>query len=235
MQHHLIRMAAASLFVTTLGTVATAQTAAAGGTGKLQSLGSANPKAPTMSREELRTCLNQQAELKNRATKMAEQRAALDAERKMLEQENESLKLQHKELAERARKTTEELNSTVAAHTEQVQKFNEKMDALNAAMKRGENVDRRRSLLEREGVQIQKVSDDLNVRNSAAMADLETQQKALNARLADFDARTDNWNARNAPMNSLADSYTDDLTSWKTVCGGRNFRESDEQAIRAGK
>ena len=212
---------------------AAAQTAA---DGKLQSLGNAGAKAPIMSREELRACLNEQAGLKTRSQELASQRAALDAERKQLEADNDALKQRRDEMAAKAERLANELNIQVAAHTETVTKFNAKMDALNVAMKNNEsNVDRRRTLLEREGAQIQKTSDELNARNVAAQAEIDAAQVSLKAGLADFQAHIDDWNARNKKMEPAADAYDDQLGAWKSRCGGRNYRESDERAIRAGK
>ena len=224
---------ASALVLTLCAGVAGAQTTPAGG--KVSSLGNAGAKATVMSRDELRACLKQQAELKGRSDEALTKRAALDTERKQLEVDNEALKVERDALVKKADQIAADNNAKVAAHAERVSKFNEKMDQLNAAMKRGDNVDRRRQLLEREGADIQKTSDDLNAQNVAVQASLAEDQKGLNAKFSAFEARIADWNQRNKAMDSVAAVYDDDMTSWKTRCGGRNYRESDFEAIRAGK
>jgi chromosome segregation ATPase len=229
--HH--RASAAGLLLALVAGLAQAQSAPAGG--KVQSLGNASAKAPIMSRDELRTCLKQQADFKTRSADMASQRAALDAERQALEKDNANLAQLRDELAAKAERSANEVNIKVAAHAETVQKFNAKMDELNEAMKRREDVARRRANLEREGAVIQKTSDELNAANAAAQADIDASQRTLNAKFADFEVRIADWNQRNKQMDPTVANYEDDLAAWKTRCGGRNYRETDEQAIRAGK
>jgi uncharacterized coiled-coil protein SlyX len=230
------RAGLAGLTLALMSQLVLAQTApAAPANGKLQSLGSATAKAPIMSRDELRACLREQSEFKTRSADMASQRLTLDVERKALEQDNDALRKERDALASRVERTVNEINARVAAHTDTVKKFNDQMETLNAAVKKGENVDRRRAVLEREGAQLQKTSDELNATNAAAQAEIDAAQKSLTSRFAVIETRVADWNVRNRKMEPVAALYDDDMSSWKTRCGGRNYRESDEQAIRAGK
>ncbi|GAA0761994.1 hypothetical protein LRH25_22275 [Ideonella azotifigens] len=202
---------------------------------KLQSLGNANAKASVMSREELRACFKEQDSIKAASIDLGTKRTALDAERKQLETENEAMKQQRDALAARVNQNAADMNARVAAHSAKVEAFNQKMDALNAAAKKGENIDRRQQVLEREGKEIQKTSDELNEAGKVFQASVDEDKNKLDSQFQQFQVKTDQWNTRNHDMDVAAANYDADLSSWKTRCGGRNYRESDEKAIRAGK
>jgi chromosome segregation ATPase len=203
--------------------------------GKLQSLGKAGAGASVMSREELRACLQDQQDLKTSADGMASQRAALDAERKGLEVENDAIKAERDALAAKVDATVQANNAKVAAQAASVNAFNAKMEEMNVALKRGDNVDRRRQLLERDGKKLQADSDALNAANKAEQDSFAASDAAIKDKFAKLEARISEWNERNKKMNPIADAYDDKLQSWKLRCGTRNYRESDEKAIRAGK
>jgi hypothetical protein len=67
-----------------------AGSALAADNGKISTLGNASAKAPVMSRDELRVCLQQDA-LKARAEDAKAKRAQLDVERKQLEADKEAI------------------------------------------------------------------------------------------------------------------------------------------------
>jgi hypothetical protein len=203
--------------------------------GKVQTLGNAKASASIMSREELRACLKDQENLKTSAAGMASQRTALDAERKALEVENDAIKAERDVLAAKVEAAVQVNNAKVAAQAASVNAFNTKMDELNVAMKRGDNVDRRRQLLERDGKKLQADSDALNAANKLEQDAIAASDAAIKDKFTKLEARISEWNERNQKMNPVADAYDDKLQSWKLRCGTRNYRESDEQAIRAGK
>jgi chromosome segregation ATPase len=225
------RASLAGLMIALCAGVAHGQTA----DGKVQSLGNASASASIMSREELRACLKDQASLKASADSMAGQRAALDAERKGLEVENDAIKAERDALAAKVEAAVQANNAKVAAQAASVNAFNTKMDELNVAIKRGDNVERRRQSLEREGKKLQADSDELNAANKVEQDAIAASDSAIKDKFAKLEARISEWNERNKQMNPVADAYDDKLQSWKLRCGTRNYRESDEKAIRAGK
>ena len=211
-----------------------AGSALAADNGKINTLGNASAKAPIMSREELRACLKQQDALKARAEDGKSKRAQLDAERKQLEADKDAIAAEHAALAARIEKTASDFNAKVAEQSKTVEEFNAKMDAMNKAAAKGDNVDRQRQKLEREGKAIQQASDDLNAQNKTLNDQIATDKAAFDAKNTAFQARADDWNARNRTMDTTAAEYDADLDVWKKQCGGRNYREIDEKVIRSG-
>jgi chromosome segregation ATPase len=235
MQTFTPRASVAGLMLALCAAAAQAQTAANAPAGKVQSLGNASATASVMSRDELRACLRDQDALKATAASLADRRVALNAEQKALESENDGLKKERDAMAAKIEASAQAINAKVAAQAASVNAYNEKMDAMNAAAKKGENVDRRRQLLERDGKALQAASDSLNESVKAAQTENEATEKSLNERFAAFEGRIANWNTRNKQINPDADAYDEKLQSWKLRCGTRNYRESDEKAIRDGR
>jgi uncharacterized coiled-coil DUF342 family protein len=188
-----------------------------------------------MNRDELRQCFKQQDEIKAASKSLGERRKALDEAKAPLTAEAEGLGSERETLVKRADRVADEANAKVAMQAAAVQKYNEKIDQLNAATKKGENVDRKRQLLDREGVALQRSSDELNTVNNAAQESLQQAQRELNEKLAAHEAHIADWNRANKSIEKDAAVYDDDLASWKRRCGGRNYRESDEKAIREGR
>lgn len=203
--------------------------------GKVQSLGNAGAGASIMSREELRACLKDQQDLKTASEAMASQRAALDAERKGLEVENDAIKAERNALAADVETKAKLMNARVAEQSASVNAFNDNMAKLNAAQERGEDVERKRQQLARGGKKLQIDSDAMNAANKVEQDAIAASDAAIKDKFAKLEARIAEWNVRNKQMNPVADAYDDKLQSWKLRCGTRNYRESDERAIRAGK
>ncbi|WP_374430850.1 hypothetical protein [Ideonella dechloratans] len=211
-----------------------AGSALAADNGKINTLGNASAKAPVMSREELRACLKQQDALKARAEEAKAQRLKLDEERRQLESDKAATLAERDAVTARVAESANAFNAKVAAHTKLVEEFNAKMDALNAALAKGENMDRQRQKLEREGKSIQQASDDLNAQNKTLNEQIAHDKQVLDEKYAGFQARIDDWNARNRTMDTTAEEYEMDVNVWKKQCGGRNYREIDEKVIRSG-
>ncbi|MCO5976235.1 hypothetical protein [Ideonella oryzae] len=211
-----------------------AGSALAADNGKINTLGNASTKAPIMSREELRACLKQQDALKARAEDGKTKRTQLDVERKQLEADKDAIAAEHAALAARIEKVASDFNAKVAEQSKTVEEFNAKMDAMNKAAAKGDNVDRQRQKLEREGKAIQQASDDLNAQNKTLNDQIAADKAAFDTKNTAFQARADDWNARNRTMDTTAAEYDMDLDAWKKQCGGRNYREIDEKVIRSG-
>ena len=211
-----------------------AGSALAADNGKINTLGNASAKAPIMSRDELRACLKQKDDLKVQADTAKSKRAQLDDERKQLELDQATLSKDHELLVAKVQQLTADFNAKVTEQSKVVEAFNSKMEALNAAEEKGENVDRQRMKLEKEGKAVQQSSADLATQKDVLNKQISDEKAAFDAKNAGMQARIDDWNKRNHSMETVADQYEQDLDLWKTQCGGRNYRESDEKVIRSG-
>lgn len=205
-------------------------------TSKTGSLGTANAKAPIMTRDELRACMQEQDAFKKRADDMKAQRATLDQERTERQAENESIKQERDALQAKIKAASDDFNVKAKAHQDAVAAFNEKMKDANDAVERGDpSAERKRDRIAREGKALNDESEALNAEVAKLKGSFQGDQDALNAKVTAFQTKVDDWNTRNKKLEADSIAYDDDLSHWKRTCGNRRYREDDETAIRKGK
>lgn len=199
--------------------------------------GFGNARGALLTRDELRACFNQEAELKKRLEATEATRVPLEAEKKAIGEEQAAMR------GERDKLDPSELNAAVKAFTERHQAFTERrakwearVKAFNEAGRRGSDQERdalnaERAELEREHVALEEERKRLLATQSAR----EQAAAAFNAKVAALDAKVADWNKRNVAYNEGAAALESDRQAWVGNCGNRRYREEDEQAIRAGK
>jgi DNA repair exonuclease SbcCD ATPase subunit len=213
---------------------ATAQTTAAE-TGKLSSLGKkGTPSGKPMSREELRACLNQQAELARRRPDLTEQQAALKRGREELLQIEQTLKTERASF-EQTSKAVAEINERTKALAAKIEDYNTRHAAFQQAGRTGQSAERQRREFESEQKALQAESEKLQAERGAVTPVSEQTLKTYNARAASQDQAASEWNANQAELTKVAQKYETERETWTLDCADRPYREDDEIAIKAGK
>ena len=172
------------------------------------------PKAPLMTRDQLRACfLRQDADrVEAEAIKLAQ--AAQAEDRKDL------LNLKN-ELAARGELLTTNL-AKMKQDREDIIKFGEEVKARVAKEK-----------LDKD--EIKKFQDEYQARAAAMDPRIDEHNKKKDVYLADskaFDARVAEHNLKNKTLDARAESYLDSLDAWKADCGNKAYDEADEIALK---
>ena len=201
--------------------------------GKTVAIGNGTGSGPVLTREELRACLKQEADVRSRLPESDARRVALDKERAGFSAEQEALKADRAALADT--RDVEALRARIAAFTTKADDVNKRVAEFELAQRTGPQAERLKSLLARERL-------ELDAERKALEADAETTNAAgkdriaaFNTRVAAIDARVADWNVRNNQLNKDAQALEDDRLAWIDACQNRRYREDDETAIRSGK
>ena len=202
--------------------------------GKTGSLGSGGGSGPVMTREELRTCLKQQADLKTMGETYEGQKAQLAAARQALLADSQAVRGDLGDAKAVADKVND-LNRRTAEVAARVADWNERWQAFEKAKRSGPNVDRqRRQLIQEQKAMAaeNKALDDereqLGGTGGASAAEANAKSDALNA-------RTVAWNDRNKALVAEGERLAQERDLWASECGNRRYREDDEIAIKQGK
>lgn len=206
----------------------------AAGSGKISSLGTAKPSGKLLSREELRSCLKQQAELAARKPPIEAQREALQAERQSLLQADVSLKAERDEVDRLAEAATR-LDKRFQELSAQVDDFNQRVAKLQDSGRSGSTAERQRNEFERERQALETSAQALEAERAALKLKAGQAVASYNARAAVRDQAAADWNARSTQQTRSAQAYETERENWSAECAGRSFREDDEQAILSGK
>jgi chromosome segregation ATPase len=215
-------------------------TAAAKGDGTL-SLGGGGAQAgtgarkPILTRDELRVCLNQEADIRTRIDKNDAARAPLMSEKDDVLKVQEGLRGELNELQARHKEAVEALNAKFAAHGQRVEKFNEDVKAFNATGRSGPSVEARRKQLNDEQVAINAAGPALNAERTTLTERLQAEAKAFNDKKAQIDTRIADWNGRNSAWIDTNNKLDAERKVWVENCSDRRYREEDEIAIKAGR
>lgn len=227
MNRHLLLLCLGGLVaVTTLPAVA--QSAP-----KTGSLGAGSGSGPVMTREELRTCLKQQAALKQMSESYEAKKAQLDADREAILAESKALGGQLGD-AQAAAAKVNELNERTAAVAARVNEWNERWQAFEKAKRTGPMADRQRRQLIAE-------QRELEAENAALDAEREQLGGAgqgaaeVNERSEALNKRTVAWNDRNKALVAEGEKLAQERDLWASECGNRRYREDDEIAIQRGQ
>jgi uncharacterized protein (DUF3084 family) len=200
---------------------------------KTGSLGAGGGSGPVMTREELRTCLKQQAALKQMSETYEANKAQLAADREALLAESKALGGDLGD-AQAAAAKVNELNERANAVAQRVNDWNERWQAFEKAKRTGPVADRQRRQLISE-------QRELEAENAALDAEREQLGGAgqgaaeVNARSEALNARTVAWNDRNKALVDEGDKLAQERDLWASECGNRRYREDDEIAIQRGQ
>ncbi len=233
-----MRSALQTLLVAAWRCAATAQASAqatSAETGKLSSLGKKGaPSGKPMSREELRACLNQQAELAKRRPELNELQAALKREREELLQIEQTLKAERAGF-DQTSKAVAEINERTKALAAKVEDYNTRYAAFQQAGRTGQAAERQQREFVSEQKALQAESDKLQAERATVTPVSEQALKTYNARAGSQGQAASEWNARQADLTKVAQKYETDRETWTLDCADRPYREDDEIAIKAGK
>ncbi len=233
-----MRTALPTLLVAVVSLCAAAQVTAqatSAETGKMSSLGKkAAPSGKPMSREELRACLNQQADLARRRPELNEQQARLKSEREELLQIEQTLKTERAAF-DQTSKAVADINERTKALSAKVDDFNTRYADFQKANRTGQSADRQRREFENEQKALQAESEKLQAERGTVTPVSEQALKTYNARASSQAQAASEWNTRQADLTQVAQKYETDRENWTLDCADRPYREDDENAIKAGK
>ncbi len=202
--------------------------------GSPKSLGSGAGSGPIMTRDELRTCMNQQTELNVRRDKLEADRKALEADRAAIVAENEVLKGQQGKF-QQAQGNVAEVNARTQALSERVSDWNARMQQFEKENRTGPFADRQRRQLMSERAELDRENEALNAARGGVSGASPEEVKAYNERAAALQARSNEWNERNKRLVAVSEKLADDRAFWASDCGNRRYLDTDEAAIRQGK
>jgi predicted nuclease with TOPRIM domain len=202
--------------------------------GKVTTLGAARPGGQLLTREELRECLKQQTELSARRPKVEADRDAVQRERDELKQIDDKLKAE-RDAIEGIKTTAASLNERSKLLSQQITDYNTRYTEFQEANRSGPTAERARASFVREKAELDSSAQALDAERAAFAPKAEQLLKTYNARIVSRDQAADEWNARNAKVAKVVESYEGEREAWTLDCAGRPYREDDEIAIKAGK
>lgn len=200
------------------------------------SLGGGAGAGPVMTRDELRTCLKSQVELKQRVADYETQKIAADKEKAEILAENQKLVAEKEQLASAAGKVKDE-NSRNAGLAQRVEDWNQRWAEFEKANKTGPMGEReRKRLLDEQKALIreQDAAKAAAAGGGVGGAEVSAAQK-FNAKAEAVQGRTLAYNERNKQLVKLGEDLAQERDLWAGECGNRRFREEDELAIKQGK
>jgi vacuolar-type H+-ATPase subunit D/Vma8 len=200
---------------------------------KTGSLGAGGGGGPIMTREELRTCIKQQAALKTMSDTYEAKKTQLAVDREALLADTKGVRGDLGDAQAQVAKV-DDLNRRVTTVAARVDDWNVRWTAFKEAKRTGPLAERQR----RQLIQEQK---ELAAENKSLDAEREQlggtggSAADANAKSAALNARTVAWNERNKALAADGDNVIRERELWASECGNRRFREDDEIAIREGK
>jgi uncharacterized coiled-coil protein SlyX len=192
-------------------------------------------RKPILTRDELRVCLNQEADIRVRIEKHDASRTPLVAEKDEVLKLQQPLKADLEALQASQKQTVEALNAKFAAHGRRVEKFNEEVKAFGEGSRGGPTAEQKRRALNEEQTAIGASAKALDAERTATSERLTAEVKAFNDKKATIDARIAEWNARNASWVDTNNKLDAERKEWVENCADRRYREEDEAAIKAGR
>lgn len=193
------------------------------------------PRKPILTRDELRVCLNQEADIRTRIEKHEASRAPLSAEKDEVLKAQEALRPELEAVQSRQKTAVAELSAKFTAHSQRVEKFTATVKEFNEANRSGAQADQRRRQLNEEQAAIGAAAKALEAERAALTEKLQGEAKAFNDRKAAVDARIADWNARNNAWVDANVKLDEERRGWIDNCADRRYREEDEIAIKAGR
>lgn len=185
-----------------------------------------------MTREELRSCLQQLEATTKSGRDITDLRPGLDRERDELQRQGEALKAERAEV-DRLLAAVHEWQARMRAHSADVDAFNKRSAAVQDAPS-----DQRQALLaalQADRARLQQERETLAADEAARVPPYQQGVKAYNERAAARDAKVVDWNQRNGAAAQAAAQHEQARLLWLDECADRPYLEDDEMAIKAGK
>lgn len=198
-----------------------------------KSLGGGGGSGPIMTRDELRTCLKQQAELKVRVAEFERNREALAKEKDAILQTKSAIDAERGGVQADAAKIND-INARTEAVAKRIDDWNVRWQAFEKEGRSGPIADRQRRQLLNEQRDLQEANAALE-KERTALGGVGAGANEVNAKVESLNARTVAWNENNKRMVALNETLTQERALWADECGSRRFLEEDEAAIKAGK
>lgn len=205
---------------------------------KTGSLGSGSATGlPIMTREELRTCIKQQAELKLMSDGYEARKKQLAIDREALLAETQAVRGDLGD-AQAAASVVNDLNRRTEEVANKINEWNTRWTEFQASKRTGPIAERKRRQLIQEQNELtaqNKALDEEREKLGASDGNASSSAAEANARSDALNARTVAWNQRNAALVTEGDKVLRERDLWASECGSRRYREDDEIAIRQGK
>lgn len=217
----------ALIALTALPTLALAQA-------KTGSLGGGAGAGPVMTRDELRACLKNQAELKQRVADYEAQKAAAEKEKAEILAENQKLQAEKGQLSAAASKVKDD-NARNADLKSRVEDWVTRWAEFEKSGRAGPMADRERRKLLEEQKALDREQEAAKAAAAGSNSSSTGAAQQFNAKAEAVQARTVAYNERNKQLVQAGEDLAQERDLWAGECGNRRFREEDEIAIKQGK
>lgn len=187
-----------------------------------------------MTREELRACMKQQADLTARKGGLEKRQASIQDERGQIQKDTDAIKAEQEALSSR-KAQVDDLNKRMEAHAERVKDLNQRSADFEQAGRSGPNAERERRKMDKERQDIEKAEAVLKADREKLVGGTNDAVSKLNARVEAQQQVASDWNSRSKKLDQELQAYEADRSDWVIGCGDRRYREDDEKAILAGK
>ncbi len=202
--------------------------------GKISSLGKANPKAPILSKSELKACLAQQAKLKQTAADLDQRVQAVNAEGDDMAKRRDALKVET-DAFQKQNDAIKDFNARQTAFAERAKQWNADKKAFDEQEMSGSERKSKARDLQTRLDELHKDEAALNTEGQALSASTQNGGATLQSHQVAFNDALDAWKTKQSALEKERDAYELDREEWQQTCGNRRFREDDETALKAGK
>lgn len=185
-----------------------------------------------LSREELRACLKQEADVRTRIEAHDKQRAELDADKQQIVTDQQALRTE-REPIDAAKRDIEGLAAEMKTYGGRVEAFNKRAadfsdSGTRAAQRERDEINAERETLEKQRLELDARKTSVNGQSTEAV-------RTYNVKATALDATVNNWNQRNEAWNQQGTELERARTTWLKACSDRRYREDDETAIKRGQ
>jgi hypothetical protein len=188
-----------------------------------------------MTRDELRACLTDEANIRGQLEALDKVRAPLEPEKAQLTADQQTLREERNGMEATQKDIADSLNAKFKAFAAKVEASNARVAAFNDAGKTGSAAERERQALNKERAALETERVALEAEKDDMVAKLKVRVDSFNERAQAVERRVVDWNARNAKVNDDAQAVEAERKDWVANCSNRRYREDDEIAIKAGK
>jgi len=206
--------------------------------GTTKSFGGGKPGGKLLTRDELRACMQMQADMKSGGATLERDKAELQREKAALQQAGEALKAEKEALERSRQEVSAAFKAKADAHAERIAEFNRKNAELTEIEKkenRGNRAERMRRDMEKEHKELKSADEALRTEMDALNRSNAEAATALNAKAAAHEQNVRNWNDRNDAFTTRVSDHRNVDDRWSSNCADRRYDELDEIAIKQGR
>ncbi len=192
-------------------------------------------RRPILTRDELRSCLNQEETIRLRLADHRAAREPLNRERDEMAKAREELAAERTQV-QAVNERIAALRTRMEAHAARVSQWNKDVEAFNSGRPaQGGSGERERLRINAEREALAKAQTELEAERAAVASGGEQVVSAYNAKARALEARVNDWNQRNEAWNTTGRELEAERQGWVDNCADRRYREDDEIAIKAGR